>query len=116
MFKLVMALIGTMLANIFLGASLAQIKSEFNKKILINGIFKAGCIIIGFLLMIGSAYLSEDIIVASLNGNDMNLLEGMRAIVIAGIILYGGNDLIKLASLFNIKTIIETKEVNKNEQ
>ena len=102
MFKLVMALIGTMLANIFLGASLAQ--------------FKAGCIIIGFLLMIGSAYLSEDIIVASLNGNDMNLLEGMRAIVIAGIILYGGNDLIKLASLFNIKTIIETKEVNKNEQ
>ena len=75
MFKLVMALIGTMLANIFLGASLAQIKSEFNKKILINGIFKAGCIIIGFLLMIGSAYLSEDIIVASLNGNDMNLLE-----------------------------------------
>lgn len=115
MFKLVMALIGTMMANIFLGASLAQIKEEFDKNTFLNGVFKAGCIIVGFLLMIGSACLSEDIIVASLNGNDMNLLEGMRAIIIAGIILYGGKDLIKLASLFNIKTNLEIKESDSNE-
>lgn len=104
-----------MLANIFLGASLAQIKEEFNKNTLINGIFKAGCIIIGFLFMIGAASLTEDIVVATINGMDMNLIEGMRAIVIAGIILYSGKDLVKLASLFNLKTKIETKEDDKDE-
>lgn len=109
MFKLVMALIGTMLANIFLGASLAQIKSEFNKDTFLNGIFKAVCIIIGFLFMIGASMLTEDIIVASLNGVDMNLLEGMRTIIIAGIVLYSGKDLIKLASLFKIKTNLKIK-------
>lgn len=115
MFKLVIALIGTMLANIFLGASLAKVKEEFDKNTLTNGIFKAGCIVIGFLFMIGAAALTEDIVVASVNGADMNLLEGMRAVVIAGIIVYSGKDLIKLANLFNLKTKIEMKESDDNE-
>ncbi len=100
MFKLIGALAGVMSANIFLSATLAKIKAEFNKKEILNELFKAVCIIIGFLLMIGSAYLSEDIVVATINGVEMNLLEGMKATIVTGIILYSGKDLTKLANLF----------------
>lgn len=107
MFKIIIGLISVMLANILLGATLAEFKKEFRKETFFNGIFKAGCIILGCLLMYACAFLNQDILVASINGSDVNLLEGMNVIFIAGIILYSVKDLKKLAEILNIKTNIE---------
>lgn len=110
MIKIIIGLVSLMLANILLGATLAKFKKEFKKKIFFNGMFKGACIILGCLLMYICAYLNQDILVASINGNNVNLMEGMNTIFIAGIVIYSVKDLKKLADILNISTDIEEEK------
>ncbi len=109
MWKIIVGLMAVMLANIFLGMTLAELKKEFNKDNLYNGIFKAGCILVSCFFMYSCALLNPEIMVANINGIEVNLIEGMKLLFTAGIILYGGKDLMKLRDLLKISTKVEDK-------
>lgn len=102
-----------MSANVLLGATVAKLKQEFNKENLINGIFKATCIIIAVAFMYLCSYLNPDIMVLNVNGSDINLIEGIKLIGIAGIVYYGAQSLKKLANLIKVSTAIDTEREGK---
>lgn len=99
-----------MLANILLGASIAKLKEEFNKENLLNGIFKASMIVISTALIYFCGYLNPDVMAVEINGTVVNLIEGIRLITLAGIILYGAKSLTKLAETIKITTAVKSIE------
>lgn len=111
--NLIIGLLAAMLANILLGGSLALFKKEFSWKKLFSGVFKASCIALGCFLMYVVSFYNSDIFVANINGTNVNLISGMKAIFVAGIILYGYQDLNKLQKI--IKTDISIDNVKEDE-
>lgn len=101
-----------MLANVLLGSNLAKLKDEFNKKKAIAGLLKIGSIILAVLLMLGCAYCTQNIIVANINGSNVNLLDAMRIIFISAITYYGAQVINKLINILKVKVVVkeETKE------
>ena len=106
MIKLSIGLVSVMVANIIMGTTLAKLKSKFNKKKCLEGLVKVGSIIISILLMYLCSYLNADIMVASINGMNVNLMDGIKLLFTAGIIYYGSQDLIKLKDILQLKTEI----------
>ena len=109
MIKITIGLIATMLANILLGAKLANLKNEFSWNLFWAGIFKYGCIITAIFLMYLCSYLNPDILVAEIGGVNVNLITGMKALFVSGIVLYGYQDLSKLAKLLKVKVDVNEK-------
>lgn len=114
MINIIIGLICVMASNIFLGTSLATLKKNFNKVTFINGIVKAVLIVISVGAMYLCSYLNPDIMVANVNGQDVNLISGMELLFIAGIMLYGFKSLVKLRDLLKLKTNIDERN-DKNE-
>lgn len=106
MIKLSIGLVSVMIANIIMGVTLAKLKSKFSKKKCLEGLVKVGSIIISILLMYLCSYLNADIMVASINGMNVNLMDGIKLLFTAGIIYYGSQDLIKLKDILQLKTEI----------
>ena len=106
MIKLSIGLISVMIANVIMGMTLAKLKSQFNKKKCLEGLFKIGSIVISILLMYLCSYLNSDIMVASINGMNVNLMDAIELLFTAGIVYYGSQDLIKLKDILNVKTEI----------
>lgn len=102
-----------MLANVFLGATLAKFKENFNKQNLVNGLFKIICIVVAVGFMYLCSYLNPDIMALNVSGTDINLIEGIRLIGIAGIVYYGGKSLKKLADLIKVSTAINSEREEK---
>lgn len=115
MTNLVIGLVATMTANVLLGSSLATIKSEFDKEKLYSGIFKGISITLGVMLMYLASYFNPNILVATINDTSVNLIEGIKVIFIAGIMLYGYQDLIKLKDLIKVKVDI-VDEIRENQE
>ncbi|MBQ6282301.1 MAG: phage holin family protein [Bacilli bacterium] len=113
MIKIIIGLICVMISNVLLGCSLATIKKEWNKNKFLNGLFKAFFIIISCILLYLCSYLNPNILIISIDGNNLNLIDGMKVIFISGISLYGYNDLIKLKEMFTIKVDFKEKEYEK---
>lgn len=112
MWNLILGLIAVMGANITLGASLAKLKEEFSKENLKRGLMKALMIISGLLLMLGCAYLNQDMIIASINNNNVTLLEAMKYLFTTGIMVYGIMDIGKLGKLLGLSTEVENPVTN----
>lgn len=106
MINLAVGLSSVMVANVIMGTTLAKLKSQFSKKKLLEGLVKIASIIISILLMYLCSYLNADIMVASINGMNVNLMDGIKLLFTAGIIYYGGQDLIKLKNILQLKTEI----------
>ena len=106
MIKLSIGLMSVMIANVIMGMTLAKLKSQFNKKKCLEGLFKIGSIVISILLMYLCSYLNSDIMVASINGMNVNLMDAIELLFTAGIVYYGSQDLIKLKDILNVKTEI----------
>ena len=106
MIKIIIGLICVMIANIVLGSSIATLKKEWNKEKFINGITKSGFIILGCGLMYLCSYLNPNILAI----DDMNLIDAMKTLFIAGIAMYGAMDFKKLAELLKIKTPSEEEK------
>lgn len=113
MWKIIIGLICVMTSNILLGTSLATLKKEFNSKTLKNGIVKAVLIVISVGAMYLCSFLNPNIMIANVNGQDVNLISGMELLFIASIMLYGFKSLVKLRDLLKLKTNIEEKEEEK---
>lgn len=110
MIKIIIGLVCVIFANILLGAKLADLKNEFSWSKLWAGLFKSICIIIAVCLMYICSYYNPDIMVANINGINVNLITGMEAIFIAGIALYGFQDLNKLQQLLKTKVNIDNEQ------
>jgi hypothetical protein len=114
MWNLFIGLIAVMLANVFFGASLAKLKQEFNKENLLNGLFKIFTIVTGTGLIYLCGYLNPNIMVVEIQGNIVNLIEGIRLIAIAGIVFYGAKSLSKLIETIKINTAVKSVENTDN--
>lgn len=106
MIRLSIGLVSVMIANVIMGMTLAKLKSQFSKKKCLEGLVKIASIIISILLMYLCSYLNSDIMVASINGMNVNLMDGIKLLFTAGIIYYGSQDLIKLKDILQVKTEI----------
>lgn len=107
MIKLSIGLISVMIANVIMGITLAKLKSQFNKKKCLEGLVKIASIIISILLMYLCSYLNADIMVASINDMNVNLIDAIELLFTAGIVYYGSQDLIKLKDILQVKTEIK---------
>ena len=111
MLNLFIGLVATMLANILLGMTLAKLKQSFNKKKFLEGLVKIVSILGGVGLMYLTSYLNSDILVANINGTNVNLIDAIKLLFMAGIVMYGSQDLIKLKDILKLKTeILELQE------
>lgn len=112
MWKLLLGLLCLMGANIALGASLAKLKEEFNKDNLINGGFKAGMIILALILIYVCGILNPDMIIGSINQENITLMKGLEYLYTTGIVLYGAMVLGKIGKLIGVSTTVQspTKE------
>ncbi len=106
MLNLFIGLLATMLANVLLGMTLAKLKQNFNKKKFLEGLVKVISILMGIGLMYLTSYLNSDILVANINGTNVNLIDAIKLLFMAGIIMYGSQDLIKLKDILKLKTEI----------
>ena len=106
MINLSIGLVSVMVANVIMGMTLAKLKANFSKKKFLEGLVKIASIIISILLMYLCSYLNADIMVASINGMNVNLMDGIKLLFTAGIIYYGSQDLIKLKDILQLKTEI----------
>ena len=110
MINLSIGLISVMVANVIMGITLAKLKSKFSKKKCLEGLVKIASIVISILLMYLCSYLNADIMVASINGMNVNLMDGIKLLFTAGIVYYGSQDLIKLKDILQLKTEISDLE------
>ncbi len=112
MIDLLIGLVASMVANFLLGTNLATLKDEFDKKKMLSGLLKIVGIVVGVGAMLGCAYLTKDIMVVNINNQNVNLLDAMRIIFIAGITYYGAQDVSKLIKILNVKIPVaeNTKE------
>ena len=106
MIKIAIGLVSVMIANVLLGVTLAKLKQEFKKEKLLSGLVKYLGIILGVSLMYLTGYLNPDILVASIDGIEVNLMAGIKVLFISGIVYYGMQDLIKLKDLLGLSNDI----------
>ena len=99
-------LASVMLANVLMGVTLAKLKKNFNKKKMSEGLVKIGGVLIAIVLLYLASYFNSDILVANVNGTNMNLIDAMNLLFTTGIVIYGGQDLIKLKDILKLKTEI----------
>ena len=120
MIRLSIGLVSVMIANVIMGITLAKLKSQFNKKKCLEGLVKIASIIISILLMYLCSYLNADIMVASINGMNVNLIDAIELLFTAGIVYYGSQDLIKLKDILKVKTeikdVVETPVISIPEE
>lgn len=109
MIDLLIGLVAAMVANFLLGTNLATLKDEFDKKKMLSGLLKIGGVVLGVGAMLGCAYLTKDIMVININNQNVNLLDAMRMIFIAGITYYGAQDVSKLIKILNVKVPVAEK-------
>lgn len=109
MVKIILGLCCVMLSNILLGTSIATLQKQFNKKTFLKGLLKALLIVISVVAMYICSALNPNIMVANINGQEVNLISGMELIFVAGIIMYGFKSLVKLKDLLKLKTSIDDK-------
>lgn len=106
MLNLFIGLASVMLANVLMGVTLAKLKKNFNKKKMLEGLVKVVSVLSGIGLMYLTSYLNPDILVANINETNVNLIDGIKLLFMAGIIMYGSQDLIKLKDILKLKTEI----------
>lgn len=109
MIDLLIGLVAAMVANFLLGTNLATLKDEFDKKKMLSGLLKIGGVVLGVGAMLGCAYLTKDIMVININNQNVNLLDAMRMIFVAGITYYGAQDVSKLIKILNVKVPVAEK-------
>lgn len=113
MIDLLIGLVAAMVANFLLGTNLATLKDEFDKKKMLSGLLKIGGVVLGIGAMLGCAYLTKNIMVININNQNVNLLDAMRMIFIAGITYYGAQDVSKLIKILNVKVPVAEKTEEK---
>ena len=120
MIRLSIGLVSVMVANVIMGMTLAKLKSKFSKKKCLEGIVKILSIVISISLMYLCSYLNSDIMVASINGMNVNLIDAIELLFTAGIVYYGSQDLIKLKDILQLKTeindVVETSTISIPEE
>ena len=109
-FKIIISLTCLMIANIVIGTKLADLKQEFNKEKLVNGISKALFTLIGLGLIYASTVVFP-MNVADINGEMVTTLTGTTILLKAANLIYAGKVLLKIKDIFSLNIPIDvTKE------
>lgn len=101
--ELIIGLICVMGANIIFGSTKNSLLEGFDFKKFIKGLIKAVLIALGMALIYVAGYYNPQIMAINIGGVDMNLMQGIEAIIIAGIMGYGYKALINAKDLLSIK-------------
>lgn len=94
-------LLGLILINILLGSITSIIEKKFDKAKLIQGLIKGTIVIISFIGVFVIGLLNPNVLLVSMNGQELNLVSVINAIVLAGFIFYGKQVLSKLSVFVN---------------
>ena len=111
-FAVIISLICLMIANIIIGTKLADLKDEFNKEKLVNGISKAIFTLIGLGLIYGSTVVFP-MNVAEINGEMVTTLSGATILLKGANLVYAGKVLMKIKDIFMLNIPVE---VTKNDK
>lgn len=112
MMKLVCGLLLCMGANISLGVANADIKKEFDKETLVNGIKKAIAVVVALVMLYcAGVYCLPEVKLFEFNGELLTIVDALEAIFYAAIVLYGGEALVKVLKVFNLKSKVQEPEV-----
>ena len=111
-FKIIISLICLMVANIVIGTKLADLKQEFNKEKLVNGISKALFTLIGLGLIYASTIVFP-MNVADINGEMVTTLTGTTILLKAANLIYAGKVLLKIKDIFSLNIPIEVTKEDK---
>lgn len=96
--------------NILLGSMTAIIQKQFNKEKFVQGLLKGVIISVSFVLVYFAGALNPDVFVASIDGQDINLMAGIYLIVLSAFAWYGVDVLSKLAKIVNGKFVTKVGE------
>ncbi len=108
--NLSVGLLFLMIINIVLGSIASIFESKFDKNKLIKGMVKGGIVLGCFIGTFYVGILNPDIIVANINGQDVDLLTGTHMILLAGYVWYGKEVLTKLITFIAGKLEINEKQ------
>lgn len=111
MINILVGLVCVMLANVVLGITLAKLKKEFKTDKLLNGMIKYLSMVVGVCLMCLAGNINPDVMVANINGIEMNLNDAMSIVFISGMMYYAYQDLMKLKKLLGV-----SKEIDPNQK
>lgn len=99
--NIIIGLFALMLSNIVLDVTIKTFTEQFDFKSFFKIILKSMIILIASLLIYYAGYLNPTILVVTLNNVEMNLVDSLKMIYIAGIMFYGFNCIKKLSKLIS---------------
>ena len=105
--SVIISLICLMVANVIIGTKLADLKQEFQKKKLVDGISKALFTLIGLALI----YISTEVFpidVATINGQVVSTLTGTTILLKGANLIYAGKVLLKIKDLFTLDISVDS--------
>lgn len=111
-------LLGLILINILLGSITSIIEKRFDKAKFIQGLVKGIVVIVSFVGVFAIGVLNPNVLVLSMNGQDVNLITGINLIVLAGYLFYGKQVLTKLSSFVHgnfdvVETVVPSQPVRE---
>ncbi len=105
-----------MIANQFMGVSLAKITDEFDWKKFKDGLFKYLTYIICWLFTVSAGLINPDLIVVVINGANVTIIVALTMVTTGGSVYFGYKVIDKFAILFGGKyKVEEIKPVNNIE-
>lgn len=112
MMKLVCGLLLCMGANISLGVASADIKKEFDKETLVNGIKKAIAVVIALVMLYSAGTMClPEVKLFEFNGELLTIVDALESIFYVAIVWYGSEALFKVAKVLNLKSKIQEPEI-----
>ena len=108
-FNLGLSLLILTIINIALGSITSIFQQKFDKTKFIRGFIKASIIVLSFVGVIYVGSLNPDIVVISVNNQNVDLYTGTRMLMLAGYLFYGKECLVKLSSFVSGK--YKTEEI-----
>ena len=118
-FNLGLSLLILALINITLGSITSIFQQQFDKIKFLRGFIKASIIVLSFVGVIYVGSLNPDIVVISVNNQNVDLYTGTKMLMLTGYLFYGKQVLIKLSSFvsgnYKIEEIAKTEnKANKS--
>lgn len=103
--NIAIGLMGLMLVNILLGTGMSIIDEtqQFDKKIFRKGVLKVILILVSFVIVYFCGVLNPEFITINVNGQTVNLVDGINIMLTLGAGVYGKKVYDKLSEAINLK-------------
>ena len=103
-------------ANIALGSIQAAMAREWDTKTFVNGLIKGGIVIGAFAAVYFAGWLNPDLVVVEMDGQTVNLAQGVYIVLLIGFTYYAGKVLLKLKEIVTAKSAAVVSEDAQSKQ